>query len=359
MEFYLVGGAVRDKYLGIKPSERDWVVVGASPEEMLALGYLQVGSDFPVFLHPKTKEEYALARTERKNGHGYQGFSFDATNVTLIDDLLRRDLTVNAMAEDLEGNLIDPYGGLADLKSKILRHVSSAFVEDPVRLLRIARFAAQLHGFKVHKDTLTLLSNLVSSGEINYLTAERVWLELVKALKQKYTEQFFFVLDSCNANSVLWPELLPENFEIILSSNRDVSPMRKIAALLTYKNKDIVKSFIKKYKVPKNYSDLILLTNKYVSDFIDLSFDAESIVSLLGRIDAWRKPERVAEFCYVCEMAGAKSKVSIDFILMSVEYLSTLKVSSLPNIDELQGSEISTAMQSYRIKSLQSLIDKQ
>jgi tRNA nucleotidyltransferase (CCA-adding enzyme) len=210
MKVYLVGGAVRDKLLGLPVQERDWVVTGATPQEMLDLGYKQVGKDFPVFLHPETKEEYALARTERKTAPGYKGFAFHAApDVTLEEDLKRRDLTINAMAESPDGELIDPYGGQEDLQLGKLRHVSPAFAEDPVRILRVARFAARFGkmGFSVTHDTHALMRKMVAEGEVNHLVPERVWAELEKALATDAPEKFFAVLHGCGALAVLFPEI--------------------------------------------------------------------------------------------------------------------------------------------------------
>ncbi len=210
MQVYLVGGAVRDKLLGHAVYDRDWVVVGATPEQMLAEGFQQVGKDFPVFLHPQTKEEYALARTERKAGKGYHGFEvFADPSVTLEQDLIRRDLTINAIAEAKNGDLIDPYEGQQDLQDRLLRHVSEAFAEDPLRVLRVARFAAKLHGFgfAVAEETLALMRQMVSSGEISNLTPERVWQEVVKALNCDKPSVFFEVLDQVGACEILFPEL--------------------------------------------------------------------------------------------------------------------------------------------------------
>ena len=210
MEIYRVGGAVRDKLLKLPVTEQDWVVVGASPQQMLELGYKQVGKDFPVFLHPETGEEYALARTERKTGPGYTGFSFHASpDVTLEQDLQRRDLTINAMAEAADGTLIDPCHGQDDLREGLLRHVSPAFVEDPVRILRVARFAARFahYGFKVAHDTNALMREMVANGEVDHLVPERVWAELVKALGTDAPHRFFTVLRGCGALAVLFPEI--------------------------------------------------------------------------------------------------------------------------------------------------------
>lgn len=210
MKTYLVGGAVRDSLLGYPIHERDWVVVGATPEQLLEQGYRQVGRDFPVFLHPSTGEEYALARTERKSAPGYYGFQcrFDPS-VSLQDDLLRRDLTINAMAVDAEGELIDPYHGQADLQAKLLRHISPAFAEDPVRILRVARFAARYHhlGFKLAEETRQLMYSMVKKGELAYLVAERVWQEWQRSLQEKNPEIFITILRACGALKIVLPEL--------------------------------------------------------------------------------------------------------------------------------------------------------
>ncbi|MGA9423396.1 MAG: multifunctional CCA addition/repair protein, partial [Rhodanobacteraceae bacterium] len=210
MRIYLVGGAVRDRLLGRSVSDRDYVVVGATPQDMLHLGYRPIGKDFPVFLHPDTQEEYALARTERKSGRGYHGFVFrtDPT-VTLEQDLTRRDLTINAMAEDADGGLIDPFGGARDLEKRVLRHVAPAFAEDPVRVLRVARFAARYAplGFRVADETLALMRKMVADGEIDHLVAERVWAETRRALSEPRPSAFLQTLRACGALAVLFPEV--------------------------------------------------------------------------------------------------------------------------------------------------------
>ena len=208
MKIYLVGGAVRDQLLHRPVKEKDWVVVGATPSDMLQKGFKQVGKDFPVFLHPDTKEEYALARLERKVGKGYTGFTFDTSpQVTLEEDLKRRDLTINAIALDAAtGNIIDPYHGQQDLNAKILRHVSQAFIEDPVRILRVARFAARFSAFSVAPETIDLMKKMVENGEVNALVAERVWKEFEKALTEDHPERFFEVLAQCSAQAVLFPK---------------------------------------------------------------------------------------------------------------------------------------------------------
>ncbi len=205
---YLVGGAVRDQLLNLPVKDRDWVIVGATPQSLIDLGYQQVGKDFPVFLHPQSKEEYALARTERKSGQGYTGFICDfSADITLEQDLIRRDLTINAMAQDLQGNLYDPYHGADDLQQRILRHVSPAFVEDPLRVLRVARFAARYHhlGFTIAPETLQLMQTLTLQSELQHLTAERVWAETEKALNEKNPEIYFETLRQVGALAVLFP----------------------------------------------------------------------------------------------------------------------------------------------------------
>ena len=208
MKTYLVGGAVRDTLLNYPFHERDWVVVGANPEEMLKLGYQQVGKDFPVFLHPETRDEHALARTERKSGHGYTGFTVHCDpGVTLEEDLQRRDLTINAIAQTEDGEYVDPYGGRADIDNKLLRHVSDAFVEDPLRVLRTARFAARYAhlGFTIAPETMALMTEIVAQDELNHLPAERIWLELDKALGERNPEVFVEVLRECDALARLLP----------------------------------------------------------------------------------------------------------------------------------------------------------
>ena len=208
MEIYQVGGAVRDALLGLPVQDRDWVVVGATPDELVAQGFLPVGKDFPVFLHPSSREEYALARTERKTAQGYRGFAVQAqSDVTLEEDLARRDLTINAMAQSSDGRLIDPYGGQADLQARVFRHVTAAFAEDPVRILRLARFAARFPDFSVAPETLALMRQMVDAGEVDALVPERVWQELSRGLMQARPSRMFEVLRSCGALARLLPEV--------------------------------------------------------------------------------------------------------------------------------------------------------
>ncbi len=307
MKVYLVGGAVRDALINEPVHERDWVVVGSTPEALLKLGYQQVGRDFPVFLHPKTKEEYALARTERKFGAGYHGFQCDANPcVTLEEDLLRRDLTINAIAEDEAGHLIDPYEGTRDLKLKLLKHVSGAFVEDPVRVLRLARFAARFYqlGFRVADETAALVREMVKYGELKHLVPERVWQEWEKSLSSKNPEIFIQVLQDLGAFAAIFPEFNLIHLEAMLErlvavAARSDDPMIRFAAWMSgLKDKNQVDAFCRGLRVPSVYRELALLAVL----FEQLGHQtAEEIVCVLERVDAFRKPARFDALLTVCE----------------------------------------------------------
>ena len=298
MKIYLVGGAVRDKLLGLPLKEKDYVVVGATPQELLALGYRQVGKEFPVFLHPETGEEYALARKERKVAPGYAGFVFEASpEVNLEEDLLRRDLTINAMAEDENGQLIDPYLGQKDLAHKSLRHVSAAFSEDPVRILRIARFAARYARleFQVAPETILLMKEMVAAKEVDALVAERVWKELERALSESSPAVFFEVLNACEALPVLFPEVKPKGEGIaalkravILSQDTQV----RFAALM-YESESAITALCERYRLPTEYRVLALL----VSASLPLlnrptPLSADELLALFSKSDAFRRQER-------------------------------------------------------------------
>ena len=272
------------------------MVVGATPEEMVALGYQPVGKDFPVFLHPKTKEEYALARTERKTARGYKGFQFNTcTTISLEEDLLRRDLTVNAMAMDSQGGVMDPYDGQADLANKVLRHVSPAFVEDPVRLLRIARFAARFapQGFTVADDTMNLLRQMVADGEIDALVAERVWAEFAKALVSDAPLRFLHILDDANALAVLFPELMTLDYIKHAAVVKKLNSAAQVFACLFLWAADAdLNAFCQRYRVPKSFYQLARLARVYAKT--ELGDDpAEDILCLLERFDAFRRPEQI------------------------------------------------------------------
>ena len=348
MKVYLVGGAVRDQLLGLPVKDRDWIVVGADPATLLSLGYQQVGKDFPVFLNPKTKEEYALARTERKSSAGYTGFICDfSPTITLEQDLIRRDLTINAMAQSEDGEIIDPYGGKQDLENRILRHISPAFSEDPLRVLRVARFAARYHslGFKIASETLSLMAELAQSEELQHLTAERVWLETEKALNEKNPEIYFETLHKTGALSVLFPEIdalygvpnpvkhhpevdsfihtmlvlkqavnLTENNPILNKSavrfaaichdlGKALTPQNILPHHYGHEQAGIkpTRTLCKRLKVPSYFQELAELTCEFHTH-IHKAFElrAETVITLFNRFDVWRKPQRFQEFLQVC-----------------------------------------------------------
>jgi tRNA nucleotidyltransferase (CCA-adding enzyme) len=296
---YVVGGAVRDELLGLPVQDRDYVVVGSTPEEMVRLGFKPVGKDFPVFLHPQTHEEYALARTERKSGRGYKGFTVHAApDVTLEDDLRRRDLTINAMARDEGGTLIDPFGGAADLKAGILKHVSEAFAEDPVRILRVARFAARF-GFKVAPETMQLMRSMVESGEADFLVPERVWQEFSKGLTEKRPERMFEVLEACGVRERLFPELetQPEGLTGSLAV--------RFALLCWTLAEDEVETLCRRLRVPNEPQELALLASRNRERLESAkTAGAPELLELLKRADAFRRPERFAELLEVARQAA-------------------------------------------------------
>ena len=313
----MVGGAVRDKLLGLEVREKDWVVVGATPQDMLEQGYRQVGKDFPVYLHPQTHDEYALARTERKTGPGYKGFAFHTTpDVSLEQDLLRRDLTINAMAEAADGTIIDPCHGQDDLRDGVLRHVSPAFAEDPVRILRVARFAAQFGkwGFKVAHGTNALMRSMVDNGEVDHLVPERVWAELAKALATDAPQKFFTVLRGCRALAVLFPEIDRDYPQGTPAGNHQpgIAALDRLQASLTHSDDPRVRfgvliqalghdltreqrtrqarALCKRFRAPNDYTQLAL--NAITLEEEVNSTDAEDILTLMESAGAFRQPER-------------------------------------------------------------------
>ena len=292
---YVVGGAVRDELLGLPVQDRDYVVVGATPEEMVAAGFKPVGKDFPVFLHPKTHEEYALARTERKSGRGYKGFTvYSAPDVTLEQDLKRRDLTINAIAKKPDGILIDPFGGNADLEKKILRHVSEAFAEDPVRILRVARFAARF-GFRIADETMALMTMMVAAGETDHLVAERVWQEFSKGLAEPKPALMFEALERCGLRQKLLPELktVPKNF---------AGPLPVRFALLCWPLSETeIRALCDRIKAPNEERELALLACR-CKDLLNPSKPGD-FLNLLKRADAFRRPERFAAFLEAARQA--------------------------------------------------------
>ncbi len=314
MEVYLVGGAVRDELLGQIVHERDWVVVGATPHQLIELGYQQVGRDFPVFLHPMTKEEYALARTERKSGVGYHGFECQySPEVSLEEDLKRRDLTINAMALTDDGHVIDPFGGMRDLKLKKLRHVSEAFIEDPLRVLRVARFMARFHhlGFKIATETKILMRRMVEAHELSYLVPERVWQEWKKSLETQNPECFLQTLYDCGALNRVLPELmilfdaegLPAWQALASSIQNGASPVISFAVLMmALGDVSVVRALCTRLKIPKEYQHLASLACLWGKAMMHPSeLTAESVVMILEQVDAFRRPLVFHQLQRVCE----------------------------------------------------------
>lgn len=343
MNKYLVGGCVRDELLGLAVQDQDWVVVGATPAEMLKDGFQQVGKDFPVFLHPKTKEEYALARTERKTGPGYYNFAVDYDpSVTLEEDLARRDLTINAIAKAEDGTIIDPYHGQQDLQRKVLRHVSPAFIEDPVRILRVARFAARFAslGFTVAPETLQLMQQMVQDGEVDALVPERVWQEMQRALQEDAPEVFFLTLRACGALARIFPQLdclwgvpqKPEHHPEVDTGAHMVLALQQIVklsqkpevrfavlchdlgkgntpkdALPSHKGHEergvkLIQEWCNQYHVPNHYRDLAVKVSRYhLHAHKAGELRADTIVKLFKSLDAFRNPEILEDFLLACQ----------------------------------------------------------
>lgn len=388
MKIYRVGGAVRDKLLNYPSDENDWVVVGATPEKMAELNYVPVGSDFPVFIHPETGEEFALARTERKSGHGYQGFTFHAEkDVSLEQDLVRRDLTINAMAEDTDGSIIDPYGGQRDLSDRVLRHVSDAFTEDPLRVLRVARFAARYHhlGFVIAPETLELMSSITESGELDYLVAERVWKETERALGERSPDIYIQTLRDCGALKVLFPEVdclygvpqradyhpeIDTGIHILMALQQSVrlsdSSAIRFAVLVHDLGKGItpddvlpshtgheergvslVNNLCDRLKVPNHFRQLALaVTEHHLMCHKALQLEPQSVVKLLRGTGALKSNERLEEFILCCE-ADARGRTGYeerdylpaDFLRTALEKVSALSIADLVE-SGVEGAEI-------------------
>jgi tRNA nucleotidyltransferase (CCA-adding enzyme) len=400
MQALLVGGAVRDRLLGYPVTEHDWVVLGETPESMLAQGFLPVGKDFPVFLHPKTRDEYALARTERKTAVGYKGFVIHSSpHVTLEEDLIRRDLTINAMAMTTDGKIIDPYGGQNDLKKHIFRHVSPAFSEDPVRILRVARFAARYQhlGFILAEETRQLMQQMVIDGEINHLVSERVWAELHKALKEQTPSAFFKVLKDCKALKVIFPEienlfgipqpeihhpeidtgihsLLTLTQAAILSDKADV----RFAALLHDLGKaqtpveflprhqgheqaglPLLDGFCKRLRVPNTFKTLAMQVMRYhTHSHRAFELRASTLVDMLTELGGLKKENSLNDFLLACE-ADSKGRTGkentpypqADYIKKIAEVALNVKTQEVLQ-SNLQGAKIGEAIRQLRIKAV-------
>lgn len=400
MNTYLVGGAIRDNLLGIAVKEKDWVVVGSDPESMGNAGFKPVGKDFPVFLHPNTKEEYALARTERKTAPGYKGFSFHTgADVTLEDDLLRRDLTINAIAQDENGQLIDPYNGQADLERRVLRHVSPAFAEDPVRILRVARFAAKLGplGFRVAPETLSLMQDMVNAGEVDHLVPERVWQETAKALTMPAPQRFIEVLRSCGALAKIYPELdamfgVPQKPQwhpeidcgrhllmCLEISTKITDDLRTRFAVLTHdlgkgatpdsilpshhgheeRGVPLVEQLCHRVRPPKDFQRLAVKVSRWHLHSHRL-FDLKpsTVLRLLEGLDAFRTPEDVTAFSYACEADARGREKFMDSEYPQAAAMRALLATVAPiklTEDErkgLQGKEFSEALSTKRLAAI-------
>ena len=317
MKIYLVGGAVRDKLLGIEPKERDWVVVGSTPKEMKKNGFKQVGKDFPVFIHPKSGEEYALARTERKAGHGYTGFEFDTdSNVTLEEDLERRDLTINAIAEDESGELIDPFQGKEDIINKKLRHVSDAFSEDPLRVLRLARFMVKFPQFKVVPTTVDMVTEIVDSGELAYLTGERVWLEIYKS---NHIDKFYSALEYLGATEKIIGIRMINRLQKMDFEEEASSKLSKKIHQISYFIKscvDDVDTFCDELKIPNEYRDLAKILKKCELDILEYvpeKGEYDRLLELIDKLDI-RKTERLKSFFECIDIANERKIFFKSFI---------------------------------------------
>lgn len=353
MQVYLVGGAVRDEQLGISHKERDWCVVGATPDELREKGYQQVGKDFPVFLHPKTREEYALARTERKTAPGYHGFAFDfSPDVTIEDDLSRRDLTINAIAKDDDGNLIDPHGGVLDIKNRTLRHVSDAFGEDPVRILRVAKFAARFSrlGFAIAGETMALMRRMVKDREVDALVSDRVWKETEEALRGTNSRVYFEVLRSCGALERLFPEvdclfgipqperwhpeidtglhtmmvldqaeLVSEDLEVRFAAlahdlGKGTTPIEDLPSHPGHETRGarLIREMAKRLPVPNSCRDLgVIVAEFHTHCHRALELRDKTILKVLEKTDAFRRPERFELFLLACE-ADARGRGGLE-----------------------------------------------
>lgn len=406
MQIYMVGGAVRDKLLGRPVNDHDWVVVGATPEQMLALGYLPVGRDFPVFLHPETREEYALARTERKSGRGYRGFVVhSAPDVTLEEDLSRRDLTINAIAKSADGvraeGIFDPYSGAQDLQARVLRHVTDAFREDPVRILRVARFSARFTDFTVAPETMQLMREMVEHGEADHLVAERVWQELARGLMEEQPSRMFEVLRECGALAVLLPEVarlwgVPQRADyhpevdtgvhlmmVLDMAARLQAPLSVRFACLAHdlgkgttpahvlprhigheeRSARLLKALAERLRVPvdcRETADVVAREHGNIHRSSDLS--AAALVRLLERCDAIRKPERFAEILLACECdargrlgfeeAAYPQRPRLAAVLAAVQAVVTRDIAAHAATQGMGGPQVGALIHQARVEAV-------
>ena len=402
MQIYMVGGAVRDALLGLPVQDRDWVVVGATPEALAAQGYVPVGKDFPVFLHPASREEYALARTERKTAQGYRGFAVHAApDVTLEEDLARRDLTINAIAQGDDGVLTDPYGGQRDIAARVLRHVTEAFAEDPVRILRVARFAARFPDFSIAPDTMALMQRMVTDGEVDALVPERVWQELARGLMAQQPSRMFEVLRECGALTKLLPEVarlwgVPQRAEyhpevdtgvhlmMVLDMAAQLqAPIEVRFACLGHdlgkgttpqaewprhigheeRSARLLKALCLRLRVPNDCSELAdVVAREHGNIHRSGEFGAAALVRLLERCDAFRKPERFADILLACE-CDARGRLGLNEqpypqrqrllgALTAAQSVNTAEVAAAAEAQGLSGAAIGQAVQAARTEAL-------
>jgi tRNA nucleotidyltransferase (CCA-adding enzyme) len=405
MKIYLVGGAVRDQLLGLPVIEKDWVVIGETPEAMLKQGFRPVGKDFPVFLHPQTHDEYALARTERKTAPGYKGFAVHAApDVSLEQDLIRRDLTINAMAMTPQGRLIDPYGGRQDLENRVFRHISPAFAEDPVRILRLARFAARYRhlGFTLAAETGALMQSMVAAGEVDYLVPERVWAELFKALKERTPSEFFYTLKNCTALAKIFPEIdclfgvpqpeqhhpeIDTGLHSMLSLEQaallSASPEIRFAALVhdlgkgvtpkenwphhyghETKGLPILEKLCARMRAPNTFKALAMHVMQYhTHSHKAFELRASTLTDMLSVLGAFKTDNTLPEFLLACA-ADAKGRTGFEhaaypqaeLITLSAKAAATVDTSAVVNSD-LKGPEIGAAIRRLRINAVADVIN--
>jgi tRNA nucleotidyltransferase (CCA-adding enzyme) len=402
MQIYMVGGAVRDALLGLPVQDRDWVVVGATPEALVAKGYVPVGKDFPVFLHPASREEYALARTERKTAPGCRGFAVHAApDVTLEEDLARRDLTINAIAQGADGALTDPYGGQRDIAARVLRHVTEAFAEDPVRILRVARFAARFPDFSIAPETMALMQRMVADGEVDALVPERVWQELARGLMAQQPSRMFEVLRACGALHKLLPEVarlwgVPQRAEyhpevdtgVHLMMVLDMAAQLKAPLAMRFaclghdlgkgttpvaewprhigheeRSARLLKALCLRLRVPNDCSELAdVVAREHGNIHRSGEFGAAALVRLLERCDAFRKPERFAEILFACE-CDARGRLGLNeqpypqrqrllSALSAAQSVMTAEVAAAAEAEGLNGAAIGQAVQTARTQAL-------
>ena len=362
MKTFVVGGYIRDQILGIPPKDKDYVVVGSSPAEMQAKGFIAVGQDFPVFLHPQTKEEYALARTERKTGHGYKGFTFFATpDVTIEQDLYRRDFTINAIAQetnsdgDLIGPLIDPYGGQKDLQDKVMRHVSDAFQEDPLRILRLARIMARLIDFQIDPATLFLVQKMVHDGELQFLVAERVWLEISRGLLEKKPSRMLQVIMDSHAAKYVLPNDF-QNLEILqkTQSALDIGVTRQdlqiqIAYLLAFIEFSQLEAWVLQWKIPTEMKSFAKIFHQFIRVLEIKNSTAEHVFNFLNQSDASRKAQRIEKIIHAAELLGMQVE---PWKKMLQAYNSVDAGLIAKNIQSTDGSHIQFAIAQARLQAI-------